>query len=71
MNPDIVDRNQAFGSTGFVRVECERNPGKLPGFLAGINEQTSSEENVWIKINQFRPEQIDGKAHRLLQSRLA
>jgi len=71
MNPDIVDRNQAFGSTGFVRVECERNPGKLPGFLAGINEQTSSEEYVLIKINQFRPEQNDGKAHRLLQSRLA
>ena len=35
--------------------------------LAGIDEQASSEENGWIKINQFRLEQNDGKAHRLLQ----
>ena len=40
------------------------------GFVAEINEQTSSEENVWIEINRFRLEQNDGKAYRLLQCRL-
>ena len=44
---------------------------KAAGFLAGINEQTFSEENGWIKINQFKLEQNDRKAYRLLQCRLA
>jgi len=44
---------------------------KPPGFPVGINEQTSSEENLWMKITQLRLEQDDGKAHLLLQSRLA
>jgi hypothetical protein len=46
------------------------NSKEAAGFLAGINEQTPSEENLWIKIIQLRIEQNEGKAHRLLQSRL-
>ena len=54
-SPSVVSRRTR------EQAETENSKGSC-WVLAGLDEQTSSEENIWTKINQFRLEQNDGKA---------